>query len=123
MITVLCNYLQKYSTTLTLSMNNVCAFKKILENVAKYLGTVEYSLINERLVRKRYESGWYKRPKEKIQKDKQLSTKHTYKTKDRETLTSLKTGAELRCSGRINSSCSARGTRRVIIYFQYGINI
>jgi nickel-dependent lactate racemase len=30
-------------------------------------------------------------PKEKAQKDKQRSTKHTYKTKDRVTLTPLKT--------------------------------
>ena len=45
-------------------------------------------------------------PKEKVQKDKQRSTKHTYKTKDRVTWTPLKTGGELRCSGRVNSSCS-----------------
>jgi hypothetical protein len=32
-------------------------------------------------------------PKEKVQKDKQRSTKHTYKTKDRVTRTTLKTGA------------------------------
>ena len=31
-------------------------------------------------------------PKEKIQKDKQRSTKHTYKTKDRVTRTPVKTG-------------------------------
>jgi len=38
--------------------------------------------------------------KEKEQKDKQRSTKHTYKTKDRVTRTPLKTGGELRCSRR-----------------------
>jgi hypothetical protein len=37
-------------------------------------------------------------PKEKVQKDKQRSTKHTYKTKDRVTPTRLKTGDERRCS-------------------------
>jgi len=42
------------------------------------------------------------------QKDKQRSTKHTHKTKDRGTRTPLKTGCELRYSGRINSSCSTR---------------
>ena len=52
-------------------------------------------------------------PKEKVQKDKQRSTKHTYKTKDRVTRTPLKTGGELRCSGRVSSSCSTSGTRRV----------
>jgi hypothetical protein len=40
-------------------------------------------------------------PKEKGQKDKQRSTKHTYKTKDRVTRTLLKTGGDLRCSGRV----------------------
>ena len=37
--------------------------------------------------------------KRKVQKDKQRSTKHTYKTKDRVTRTPLKTGGELMCSG------------------------
>jgi hypothetical protein len=36
--------------------------------------------------------------KEKVQKNKQRSTKHTYKTKDRVTRTPLKAGDELRCS-------------------------
>jgi hypothetical protein len=43
----------------------------------------------------------------------QRSTKHTYKTKYRVTRTPLKTGGELRCSGRVGSSCSTSGTRRV----------
>ena len=50
-------------------------------------------------------------PKEKVQKDKQQSTKHTYKTKDR--VTPLKFGGELRCSGRVSSSCSTSDIRRV----------
>ena len=52
-------------------------------------------------------------PKEKVQTDKQRSTKHTYKITDRVARTSLKTGDELRCSGRVGSSCSTSGTRRV----------
>jgi len=40
-------------------------------------------------------------PKEKVQKDTQRSTKHTYKIKDRVTRTPLKTGGELRFSGRV----------------------
>jgi LysM repeat protein len=52
-------------------------------------------------------------PKEKGQKDKQRSTKHTHKTKDRITRTPLKTGGVLRCSGRVGSSCSTIDTRRV----------
>ena len=52
-------------------------------------------------------------PKEKVQKDKQRSTKHTYKTKDRVIRTKIKTGSERRCSGRISSSCSTSGTRRI----------
>ena len=55
------------------------------------------------------------RPKEKVQKDKQPSTKHTQKTKDQVTRTPLKTGGELRCSGRVSSSYSTSGTRRVNI--------
>ena len=47
-------------------------------------------------------------PKEKVQKDKQRSRKHTHKTKDRVTRTPLKTEGELRCSGRVSSSCSTR---------------
>jgi hypothetical protein len=39
--------------------------------------------------------------KRKVQKDNQLSTKHTYKTKDRITRTPLKTGDEVRCSGNL----------------------
>ena len=54
-------------------------------------------------------------PKEKVQKDKQRSTKHTYKTKDRVTRTPLKTGGELRCSGRVSNSCSISDTRRVTL--------
>jgi hypothetical protein len=37
----------------------------------------------------------------------------SYKTKGRVTQTPLKTGGELRCSGRVRSSCSTSGTRRV----------
>jgi hypothetical protein len=39
---------------------------------------------------------------EKVQKDKQRSTKHTHNTKDRVTRTPLKPGGAL----RVNSSCS-----------------
>jgi hypothetical protein len=46
-------------------------------------------------------------PKKNKQKDKQLYTKHTLKTKDRITRTPL------RCSGRVSSSCSTSDTRRV----------
>ena len=56
-------------------------------------------------------------PKEKVQKDKQRSTKHTYKTKDRVTRTPLKTGGEFRCSGRVSSSCSTSDTHRVNLVY------
>jgi hypothetical protein len=51
--------------------------------------------------------------KKKVQKNKQRSKKHTYKTKDRVTRTPVKTEVELMCSGRVSSSCSTSGTRRV----------
>jgi hypothetical protein len=54
-------------------------------------------------------------PKEKVQKNKQRSTKHTHKTKDRVTRPPIKTGGELRCSGRVGSSCSTSDTRRVTL--------
>jgi hypothetical protein len=47
-------------------------------------------------------------PIEKVQKDKQRSTKHTHKTKDRVTRIPLKTVGELRCSERVSSSCSTK---------------
>ena len=46
------------------------------------------------------------RPKKKVRKDKQRSTKHRYTTKDRVTRTPLKIGSELGCSGRVSSFCS-----------------
>jgi hypothetical protein len=46
-------------------------------------------------------------------KYKKRSTKQSHKTKDRETRTPLKTGGELRCSVRVNSSCSTSCTRSV----------
>ena len=51
-------------------------------------------------------------PKEKVQKDKQRSTKHTYKTKDLVTRTPLKTGGELRWT--IEAIFSYRGCGRVV---------
>ena len=52
-------------------------------------------------------------PKEKVQKEKQYTTKHTHKTKDWVTRTSLKNRGALRCSWSVGSSCSTSGTRRV----------
>ena len=49
----------------------------------------------------------------KKKKDKQRSTKHTNKTKYRETRNPLKTGGELMCSERVRISCSTSGTHRV----------
>jgi hypothetical protein len=54
--------------------------------------------------------------------DKQLSTKHTHKTKDRVTRTQVKTSGELRCSGRIGSSCSTSGTHHVNLVTNLVIN-
>jgi hypothetical protein len=50
---------------------------------------------------------------EKCTKDKRRSTKHAYKINDRVTRTPLKIEDELMCSGRVSSSCSTSGTRRV----------
>jgi hypothetical protein len=48
-------------------------------------------------------------------KNNKRSTKHTQKTKDRVTSSPLKTGGELKCSGRVSSSFSTSGTRRVVL--------
>ena len=60
--------------------------------------------------------------KKKVRKDNQRSTKHTHKTKDRITLTPLKTGSELRCSERVFSPCSTCGIRRVNLVTNSMIN-
>jgi hypothetical protein len=49
----------------------------------------------------------------KVQQNKERSTKHAHKAKDRVTRTLLKTWGELWCSGRVGSSCSSSGTSRV----------
>jgi len=54
-----------------------------------------------------------KRKSTKGQKDKQRSTKYTYKTKDRVTQTPQNTGNELMYYGRVSRSCSTSGIRRV----------
>ena len=41
--------------------------------------------------------------------------KHTYKTNDRVTRTRLKTGGELRCSGRVGSSCFTSDTNQIFL--------
>jgi hypothetical protein len=40
------------------------------------------------------------------------STAHAHKPSDRVTRTPLKTGGELRCSGKVNSTCSTNGILR-----------
>jgi len=54
--------------------------------------------------------------KGKVQKNKQGSTNHTYKTKDRVTRTPLKTRDELMCSGGVNSSCSTSDTHNHLLH-------
>jgi hypothetical protein len=63
--------------------------------------------------------------KDKVQKNKQRSTKHTYTTKDRVTRTPLKIRGELSCWGRVSSSCSTSDTRRVnlVILNTTGLNL
>jgi hypothetical protein len=83
------------------------------------LGTIQHILKkslkipkgqSESLFRRRTDNTMAKR---KVQKDKQRSTKHTYKTKDRVTRTLVNIGGELMCSGRVSSSCSTSGTCRI----------
>jgi hypothetical protein len=57
--------------------------------------------------------------KEKAQRDKQWCAKHY---KERATRASLKSGDEVRCSGRVGDSCSTRGIRRVTLVINLLIN-
>ena len=54
--------------------------------------------------------------KGKVQKNKQRSTNHAYKTKDLVTRTPLKIRGELMCSGRVNSSCSTSDIHSHLIH-------
>ena len=91
---------------LPLFLRFLCSFKNIsLRRVWRYQRGIQKPYIEEE-----QSPQW---PTEKVQKDKQRSTKHAYKSKDRVTPTPLKTGGELRCSGSVSSSCSTSGTRRV----------
>jgi hypothetical protein len=59
----------------------------------------------------------------KGQKDKRRSTKHTHKTKDRVARTPLKLGGELMCFGRVSSSLSTSGIRRVNLVYSLSYNL
>ena len=83
------------------------------------MGTIQHILKKSLKITKGQSESVYRRRTDntmatrKVQKDKQRSAKHTYKTKDRVTRTPVKTGGELRCSVRVSSSCSTSGTCRV----------
>jgi hypothetical protein len=85
-----------YPQTLLLNQHNiVCSkFYKLYKyniNISHNKTTVQLYIEEEQTTQ------W---PKEKVQKDKQRSTSHKYKTKDLVTRTPLKIGGELRCSGQ-----------------------
>ena len=64
------------------------------------------------IIRKSKKNRQHNGQKKKEQKDKQRSTKHTHKTKDRVMRTPLSTGGEPRCSRRVGSYCSSSDTCR-----------
>jgi hypothetical protein len=74
-----------------------CNFLSIFIGIRKKLGSNErrvwryQRVITNPYIEEEQTTQW---PKEKVQKDKQRYTKHTYKTKDRVTRTPLKTGGE-----------------------------
>ena len=75
----------------------ICNFLSIFIGIRKKLGSNErrvwryQRVITNPYIEEEQTTQW---PKEKVQKDKQRYTKHTYKTKDRVTRTPLKTGGE-----------------------------
>jgi hypothetical protein len=66
------------------------------------------SSVTPRILKDRQHNGKRKRTEGQTR-----SIKRIHKTNDRLTPTPLKTGDELRCFGRVGSSCSISGTRRV----------
>ena len=63
------------------------------------------------------------RRNDQMKKDKRTNNdlqNTTHKTKDRVTRTPLKTGGELRCSGRVSSSCFTSGISRVNLVYKHG---
>ena len=63
------------------------------------------------------------RRNDQMKKDKRTNNdlqNTTHKTKDRVTRTPLKTGGELRCSGRVSSSCFTSGISRVNLLYKHG---
>ena len=86
-----------------------CLFPTSFWNIVKRVWRYQRSNQNP-YIEEKQTTQW---PKEKVRKNKQRSRNHTYKTKDRVTRTPLKTGGELMCSGRVTSSCSISGTRRI----------
>ena len=71
-----------------------CLFPTSFWNIVKRVWRYQRSNQNP-YIEEKQTTQW---PKEKVRKNKQRSRNHTYKTKDRVTWTTLKTGGELRCS-------------------------
>ena len=88
-----------------LSWKIICIYIQVLRRVWRYQRGNQNPYIEEEQT-----TQW---PKEKVQNDKQRSTKYTYKAKNRVIRTPLKAGGELRCSGRVSISCSTSVTLRV----------
>ena len=92
-------------TSLSFAQLFVTLNEKIYKNVLKRVWKYQTGNQNPYYIEKEQTTQLLK---EKVQKDKQRSTKHTYKTKERVTRTPLKTQVLRKGS----SSCSTRGTHR-----------
>jgi hypothetical protein len=88
-------YIQKFPYVILLVQRGVCRYQRGNQNPH---------------IEEEQTTQW---TKEKVQKDKQRSTKHIYKSNDRVTRTPLNTGGELRCSGRVGRFCSTSDIRRI----------
>ena len=93
-------YFKLYFFYSSCSNDGVIVFHQGYEHIEKDLKIPKGQ--SESVYRRRTDNTVVKR--KKVHKDKQRSTKHTYKPKDRVTRTQLKIGGEFRCSGRISSS-------------------
>ena len=93
----ICDYWYYYMQLFWSVFNTATQLKNAVRRVWRYQRGNKNQSIEEQTTQ------W---PTEKVQKDKQRSTRHTHKTKDRVIRAQLKTRGKLRCSGRVCSSSS-----------------
>ena len=96
-----------YSRNVSCALNFISTFYYTTDDLLQYFHNL-LARSQGQFGRKSLQSGNQIRISKTNTIAKGKGTKHTHKTKDRVTRTPLKTVGELRCSGRVNSSCYNR---------------